>query len=105
MKRIQWLVIGMLASPVAVLAQPMGVGGNQSHPCKSIVAACTAAGFEKGQYKEGKGLFKDCVQVIKNGGTVSGVTVSADDVAACKQRSKKQMGRRGQQVKQGKQAN
>jgi hypothetical protein len=56
----------------------------KNHPCHKIKEACEAQGFIKGHHKEGKGLWKDCIGKIKVGEPVAGVTVSADDVAACK---------------------
>ncbi len=56
------------------------------HPCKEIASACKAAGFEKGKAKDGKGLIKNCMKPIMSGEAVAGVTVSADQVAACKEK-------------------
>lgn len=55
----------------------------KDHPCKKIEAACGAAGFVKGEWKEGKGLFKNCMQPIMAGQTVAGVSVAASEVQAC----------------------
>jgi hypothetical protein len=63
-----------------------GAGGAPAQPCKQIEQACSSAGFVKGEAKEGKGLFKDCVQPILHGQSVNGVTVDPSIVAACKQR-------------------
>lgn len=57
-------------------------------PCKKIIEACTAAGFVKGGHKpkkgENKGLWKDCVQQIVSGQTVTGVSVEPSVIEACK---------------------
>ncbi len=54
------------------------------HPCKEIKEACEAAGFKKGGHKEGKGLWKDCIDKVAKGESVAGVTISAEVVASCK---------------------
>ncbi|MDG0816644.1 hypothetical protein [Bdellovibrio svalbardensis] len=54
------------------------------HPCKEIKSACESAGFVKGEHKEKKGLYKDCMQPVMAGQSVAGVNVSADVVSACK---------------------
>lgn len=55
-------------------------------PCHEIKSACEAAGFKKGEHKEQKGLYKDCVQPIMEGKSVAGVTIGADVVTACKEK-------------------
>ena len=57
-----------------------------SKPCLEVKKACESAGFTKGKHKEGKGLFKDCMQKLSNGETVDGVSVSADAISACKEK-------------------
>ena len=55
-------------------------------PCKTIIAACEQAGFQKGMHKkDGKGLYKDCLDPILAGTAVSGVTVDPATVTACQQ--------------------
>jgi hypothetical protein len=62
----------------------------KEHPCQKIKAACEAAGFKKGDHKkDGKGLFADCMKKIKEGGSVEGVSVPADEVNACKEHMEK----------------
>jgi len=53
------------------------------HPCKQIQTACSAAGFVKGDHKDHKGLFLDCVKPIRAGQTVAGVTIDPNTVQAC----------------------
>lgn len=62
------------------------VAGEEHHegPCKKLKEACVAAGFKKGEHKSGKGLHLDCMKPVLEGKTVAGVTVSAEDIAACK---------------------
>lgn len=57
-----------------------------SKPCLEVKKACEVAGFTKGKHKDGKGLYKDCMQKLGNGESVEGVSISADAVAACKEK-------------------
>jgi len=76
-----------MLTPVALSAEP-GPG-----PCKQIVAACKSAGFVQGDYKQGFGLWADCVDPIIRGTTPPAntdkplPTVDAGVVAACKQKN------------------
>jgi hypothetical protein len=79
------------------LAIPAGFArAEDGGPCRKIREACEAAGFTKGGHKkgEGKGLFVDCMKKIADGETVPGVTVAAEDVAACKEKKGKRKERR-----------
>ena len=53
------------------------------HPCQQIEQACSAAGFVKGEAKEGKGLFKNCMKPIMSGQQVQGVSIDPSLVPAC----------------------
>jgi hypothetical protein len=55
------------------------------HPCAKIRKACTDAGFAKGEAKEGKGLYKNCMKPLLEGKTVEGVkeTFDAGTLQAC----------------------
>ena len=59
-------------------------------PCQQIAQACKTAGFIKGDWKKGDGLWRDCVDPIMQGQTsVPGATkplptVDANLVAECK---------------------
>jgi len=64
--------------------EPASVPTQSDHPCKTIMAACEAAGFKKGHHSEKKGLILDCVEPLLKGQQVPGVTVSESDLAACK---------------------
>lgn len=80
MKKVLVLV---LVSAVSLLGHAEDVG--KDHPCHDVKMACEAAGFAKGHHKhEGKGLWMDCVNKLKAGETVPGVTVAADKIEACK---------------------
>ncbi len=59
-------------------------------PCKQIVEACKSAGFVSGDYKQGYGLWVDCVHPILRGTTPPANTdkplpsVDSSLIAACK---------------------
>jgi hypothetical protein len=61
--------------------------------CEQIVAACTNAGFVRGDYQKGYGLWTDCVNPIVRGTKQPAKadkplpSVSPELVAACKQAS------------------
>ncbi len=79
------LVIG-LALPWAAQSAEQASG-----PCEQILAACTSAGFVKGDAKEGYGLWRDCIDPIMRGTRQPAKAdkplpeVPPDLVAACKQ--------------------
>lgn len=64
--------------------------GGAPGPCKQIAKACQDAGFIKGDWKKGDGLWRDCVdpiiqgQTTAPGGTKALPTVDPNVVAACK---------------------
>ena len=71
-------------------ATPAFAGEEKDAPCKKIKAACEAAGYTKGGHKtDSKGLHIDCLQKLKEGQAVEGVSVSAEDMAACKEKKEK----------------
>lgn len=57
--------------------------------CKTLRAACEAAGFKLGEHKNEKGIVRDCMQPLLSGKTVAGVTASAADIDACKTKREK----------------
>jgi hypothetical protein len=68
-------------------AQGTPTNATAKHPCKAIVQACEAGGYQKGAHKtDGKGLWKDCYHKVMTGQTVAGVNVSSTDVSACQAR-------------------
>ena len=76
------------------------VFANEDGPCKKIKSACEAGGYEKGAHKKnGKGLFVDCMKKIMNGEAVEGVTVAAEDVAACKAKKDKRGAKKEEEPK------
>jgi hypothetical protein len=76
----------------AALAQaPATKAPNQPPgPCKEIANACRSAGFIKGDWKKGDGLWRDCVDpIIQGQASAPGATkplprVDASLVSACK---------------------
>jgi|GEM_PF-1051088 len=90
----------MLNSPATLCALVVGFGlplAAQSaepapEPCEQIVAACSSAGFVKGDAKQGYGLYVDCVDPIMRGTKQPAKadkplpSVSPDLIAACKQK-------------------
>ncbi len=87
MKKLLMIASVLMASAVfAEGDQGKNADHEKSKPCLEIKKACEAGGFVKGEHKEGKGLYKDCVQKLSNGETVAGVSVTPDMVSACKQK-------------------
>ena len=64
--------------------------GKPQGPCHQVIEACENAGFVQGEYKEGYGLWRDCIDPIMQGKTAApGTTkalpsVDANLVAACR---------------------
>jgi hypothetical protein len=81
-EEMKLLIIALVlcGSIVARAEEKMG----KDHPCKNLKAACEAAGFAKGKHKEGKGLWMDCLNKLKAGEAVPGVTAAPGEVDACK---------------------
>ena len=81
-------IMGVLISSAVVLAANASPTPKGNGPCAQIVTACQAAGFVKGEYKVGKGLWRDCVDPIVQGKQVnSAIPLPAIDpavVTACK---------------------
>lgn len=50
--------------------------------CSALVKACKAAGFKR--HKEGKRFWQDCMHPLLLSKSVSGVTLDADQVKACR---------------------
>ena len=75
-----------LTAPAAFADQQ----GKPPGPCQQVAQACKTAGFIKGDWKKGDGLWRDCVDPIMQGvSTVPGGTkplpsVDPSVVAACK---------------------
>jgi hypothetical protein len=80
MKHIVLCTVIALAFSSALHAEEM----DSKHPCHNIKTACEAAGFVKGQHKQGKGLWKDCMDKLAKGEAVPGVAAEKTEVEACK---------------------
>ena len=80
--------VSFLAFLLLSLASSSGFAEVDSkHPCKTLKAACEAAGYVKGGHKNNnKGLWKDCMQPLVEGKSVAGVSADAAVVAACKEK-------------------
>jgi len=83
----------ILCSLVVGLALPL-IAQSAEHapgPCEQIVAACKNAGFVKGDYKLGYGLWVDCIDPIMRGTKQPAKAdkplpaVSPELIAACRQ--------------------
>ena len=83
------LLVSVL-SICSTLALAQGKKGEAPGSCQQIAKACQQAGFVKGDWKKGDGLWRDCVDPIMQGQTsVPGATkplpsVDAGLVADCK---------------------
>lgn len=71
-------------SLVSLLSFNLFAEDTKNHPCQKIKSACEAAGFKKGDHKDKKGLFLDCMNPLLEGQSVAGVTVNSEDISACK---------------------
>lgn len=84
-------IVASFAFSAVAFAEPAQGGKDHAPgPCQQIEKACLDAGFIKGDWKKGDGLWRDCVDPIMQGKTtVPGATkalpsVDAGVVAACK---------------------
>jgi hypothetical protein len=82
--------IVLVLSTSAFAADTPANPGKPHHACQKIAQACRDAGFKKGDWKNGDGLWRDCVDPIVQGvstvpgGTKPLPTVDAAIVADCK---------------------
>ncbi len=80
----------ILAGLLVFAAHSASAHEKMNPACKQIADSCKAAGFVKGDWKKGDGLWRDCVDPIVQGQTsVPGATkplptVDAKVVADCK---------------------
>jgi hypothetical protein len=56
---------------------------SDSKPCATIAAACLSAGFVRSESSDKK-FWKDCMKPIVLGHSVTGVSVDAETVKACR---------------------
>ncbi|HUJ27754.1 MAG TPA: hypothetical protein VLW85_17135 [Myxococcales bacterium] len=82
------IIAGMLCA--LALAGSARAADEPPGPCKQIAEACKSAGFTKGDWKKGDGLWKDCVDpIIQGKAQPAGAskplpTVDPNVVAECK---------------------
>lgn len=87
-----FLVLTLLVSISAFAAENPG---KPSGPCQQIAQICKNAGFVAGDWKNGDGLWRDCVDpIVQGSATVPGAkkplpTVDPTLVAACKLKNPK----------------
>jgi hypothetical protein len=84
-KSKQWtaffLILGSAAFTLQAHAADKTSANHPPGPCKQIAMACENAGFIKGDWKKGDGLWRDCVDPIVQGQTnVLGATKSLPTV-------------------------
>jgi len=89
--RLRSAAIVSIAFASTALAQgPAKMPNQPPGPCKEIANACRNAGFIKGDWKKGDGLWRDCVDPIIQGkssapgGTKPLPAVDASLISACK---------------------
>ncbi len=81
--------IWVFSLALAFISVAPSFGAGQPGPCEQIKSACLSAGFVKGEAKQGKGLYKECVNPIIQGKTPSKATITLPTVdpsvvSACK---------------------
>ena len=87
-------IVTLFVFSTMAFAAPAQKGRSQGS-CHQILKACEDAGFVKGEYQEGYGLWRDCIDPIMQGKTtVPGASktlpsIDAGLVAACKAKNPK----------------
>jgi hypothetical protein len=82
--------ISIVVASAAFGQAPAKMPNQPPGPCKEIAAACRNAGFIKGDWKKGDGLWRDCVDPIVQGKTSAPggskplPSVDAGLISACK---------------------
>jgi hypothetical protein len=88
--RLKIASVVTIAFTTTALAQSAKTPNEPPGPCKEIANACRNAGFIKGDWKKGDGLWRDCVDPIMQGkssapgGTKPLPAVDTNLVSACK---------------------
>lgn len=77
MKKLTTLIAALLLLTTTVAE------AKKVKPCNNIAKACKAAGFNEKNKKNGKGTKANCILPLVNGKAVEGVSVAAEEVAAC----------------------
>ena len=84
-----FVMIALVLISASAFADTAPAAPKAEGPCKKIEDACLGAGFIKGEAKEGKGLWVDCIDPIMQGSTQPAKAVmklpavAAADIAAC----------------------
>ena len=100
-------IIALLPLAAHTQAKADDANKRSNKPCMKVKEACEAAGFTKGQAKEGTGLWADCINPIMRGeaqpknATKPLPTVDAAVVAACKAEKPNFGERHGKKHKRG----
>jgi hypothetical protein len=68
----------------ALFFTQLAFADDQANPCAPIAKGCVDAGYTMGDNTD-KGFWKNCMQPVLLNQTVSGVTLDAKDVKACRQ--------------------
>lgn len=55
----------------------------EAHPCLILREQCERAGYFVGGGKEGRGLWKDCVEPILFGNSITNVEVEPEHIRGC----------------------
>jgi hypothetical protein len=99
--------LGAFALGIAVsLAEP-AANAEEPRACDQIIHICKQAGFVEGDYKKGYGLWLDCIDPIMRGMKQPAIAdkplpqVSAELIAACRQKDPNFGQRRGPLPKGG----
>lgn len=69
---------------VSIFMLMFSVSAWSDAPCKTIEAACKAAGYYKGGASAKKGLLQDCIKPITEGQTVANIQIDPKVASACK---------------------
>ena len=86
-------LLTLTCGPLVSMAAPPA--NKPPGPCVKIAEACEAAGFIKGDWKKGDGLWRDCVDpIIQGTKNVPGATkplpiIDAGTISACKAKNPK----------------
>lgn len=85
--RVSTGIVLFMSLGLTAFAEPLGSSGR--HPCMVIKKACEDAHFEKGEAKNGNGLFMNCMKPLMEGKAVPGVQVESSVIEGCRMRKEK----------------
>lgn len=69
---------------ISALVTQQVFADSESSPCKTIVNACISAGYVESGSSTDKNIWLNCMKPVLMGQSVTGVTVDASVVQACK---------------------